>query len=107
MYTRDFTDSDTEIKIPPSYCGSTFQCEESLHKECAEEAFSENHGAGSLGGISKLIPSSLLNLKSFSVFKNGFGTEEILILALAAFLLFSKDGDKECAIILLLVLFLN
>ena len=35
------------------------------------------------------------------------GLEEILILATAAFLLFSKDGDKECAAMLLLILFLG
>ena len=34
------------------------------------------------------------------------GTEEILILIAAAYLLFSKDGDKECAIILILLLFI-
>ena len=35
------------------------------------------------------------------------GTEEILIIATAAFLFFSKDGDKECAILLLLLLLLS
>lgn len=42
--------------------------------------------------------------------KNGFsdiGTEEILIVAVAIFLLFSKSGDKECAIMLLLLLFVK
>ena len=46
------------------------------------------------------------DFKKLSFFKKGFGTEEILILGIAAFLLFSKDGDKESAIILLLSLFL-
>lgn len=35
------------------------------------------------------------------------GTEEILILATAAFLFFSKSGDRECALILLLLLFIG
>ena len=35
------------------------------------------------------------------------GTEELLIAATALFLLFSKDGDRECGIILLLLLFVN
>lgn len=35
------------------------------------------------------------------------GTEEILILIAAAYLLFSKDGDRECAIILILLLFVT
>jgi hypothetical protein len=35
------------------------------------------------------------------------GTEEILIAGLALFLFFSKDGDKECAVLLLLLLFIR
>ena len=35
------------------------------------------------------------------------GTEEILILVAAAYLFFSKDGDKECALILILILFVT
>ena len=33
-----------------------------------------------------------------------FGMEEVLIIAVAVFLLLSKDGDKECAVMLLLLL---
>ena len=35
------------------------------------------------------------------------GTEEILIAGLALFLFFSKDGDRECAMLLLLLLFIH
>ena len=35
------------------------------------------------------------------------GTEEILIIGLAIFLFLSRDGDKECAILLLLLLFIR
>lgn len=35
------------------------------------------------------------------------GTEELLIIGAALFLLLSKDGDKECALILLLLLLVN
>ena len=35
------------------------------------------------------------------------GTEEILIIAAAIFLFLSKDGDNECAIMLLLLLLIN
>ena len=48
---------------------------------------------GLLGGLNLKMPK--------------IGTEEILILATAAFLFFSKDGDKESAIILLLLLLIN
>lgn len=37
---------------------------------------------------------------------SGFGVEEILIIATAAFLFFTKGGDRECAIMLLLLLFI-
>ncbi len=36
-----------------------------------------------------------------------FGTEELLIIGVALFLLISKDGDKECAFILLFLLFVK
>jgi len=49
-------------------------------------------------------------LDNLPFIKNGkfdIGTEEILIVAVALFLLFSKSGDKECAIMLLLLLFVK
>lgn len=36
-----------------------------------------------------------------------FGMEELLIIGIALFLLLSKDGDKECAFILLFLLFVK
>ncbi len=36
-----------------------------------------------------------------------FGIEELLIIGIALFLLFTKDGDKECAIMLLLLIFVG
>lgn len=38
---------------------------------------------------------------------SSIGIEEILIIAVAAFLFFSKDGDNECAILLILLLFVK
>ena len=35
------------------------------------------------------------------------GTEEILIIGLALFLFLSRDGDKECAILLALLLLIH
>ena len=39
-------------------------------------------------------------------FKN-FGYEDILLIGLALLLFFSKSGDKECALIILALLFIN
>jgi hypothetical protein len=38
---------------------------------------------------------------------NKIGTEEILIIGLALFLFLSREGDKECAILLILLLFIH
>ena len=59
------------------------------------ERFTQNGFLGKrLGG--------LIRLNNFKL-----GSEEILIAAIALFLLFSKDGDIECALMLLLLLFIN
>ena len=116
MYTRPYDDK-RDIFIPESYNGTAFRedrrseeppptreasanpNENCLHNEEAEPAgsfFSKITTGNFLGNIFKNDKFSLQNI----------GTEEILIIATAAFLLFSKNGDKECAIMLLLVLFL-
>jgi hypothetical protein len=46
-----------------------------------------------------------INIRMPSLDKIGF--EEILIIAIAAFLFFSADGDRECALILLALLLIN
>ena len=100
MYTRDFGPAS----VPESYSGNLFseEREAPVHNEPKEESES----CGVFGGLRSFWGNSF-NLKNLSVFKNGFGTEELLIIGIAAFLFFSKDGDKECAIILLLTLFLS
>ncbi len=101
MYTRDF--GTEEVKnVPDSYCGNLFkeECDEPLHSEKMEEK-------GGTVSVFRSLFGKGFDLRGLSLFKHGFGTEEILIIGIAAFLLFSKDGDKECAIILLLSLFLS
>lgn len=123
MYTRSY-DNNLGIVIPESYNGTTFReepkvdesiggCTSAEEARCAENsedihsdksAKSEPVGAF----ISRIIPKGFLGnfLKNDNFGLQKIGTEEILIIATAAFLLFSKDGDKECAIMLLLLLFL-
>ena len=63
--------------------------------------------SGFLGDFMNRMPFGSL-LKKGNFLKNtfsDFGTEELLIIGLALFLLLSKDGDKECALILLFLLF--
>ena len=127
MYSREiYRDrSDEVISIPQNYSGSTFQKEESPPKDNGvqenaaeqrgnaadtEQASAEPKGAGMLGGLGRLLEGG-------RVFKGGFlnglsdtvkhiGTEEILLIALALFLFLSKDGDKECALMLVLLVFI-
>lgn len=109
MYTRDFTPESKPIHIPDKYCGTAFDEENDgkLHNEPTPENEEKAEPAGLFSGISRLFPTKLFDGK-LPFLKGGkvsFGTEEILILAIAAFLFFSKDGDRECAIILFLLLF--
>ncbi len=60
-------------------------------------------GKGSLGNVFGGIKLPFIG----SIKMPKIGTEELLILAAAAYLFFSKDGDKECAIILILLLFVT
>ncbi len=102
MYTRDFAAEESRKNVPDAYCGNLFSDEKELplHNE------SESEEKSSQASIFHSILGKSFDLRNLSFFKKGFGTEEILIIGIAAFLLFSKGGDKECAIILLLSLFL-
>lgn len=67
---------------------------------------------GILSGIGDIFPLKGLfsGVSGFHLDKLGLskiGMEEILIVGLALFLFFSKDGDKECAILLALLLLIN
>lgn len=125
MYTRSY-DEKLGIVIPESYGGTLLREDETHQKdndytdESATQANSnpwENERVHTENAEKSEQTFSLLSALPFrnffsDIFKNGkfslqkIGTEEILIIATAAFLLFSKNGDKECAIMLLLLLFL-
>ena len=124
MYTRSYSNETEDIIIPDKYGGTSF-----YH---AQEETGDNRTAGTKNPWEETnihtsenekdeesIESSTTPTKGYlggflsRFFKNDnfslqkIGTEEILIIAAAAFLLFSKEGDKECAIMLLLLLFLG
>ena len=64
---------------------------------------------GILGGLMKNLPFGSLPFKLNFMGSDGFklGYEEILIIAIALFLIFSKGGDKECGIALLALIFIT
>ena len=137
MYTRSYYSDDGGISIPQNYDGNlTFDSKSEdtptvgipkttaqetkispqfEPKREADEPITAEEAAAEPQKIMptlkdglfpfKLLPGglkSLLNFESFHI-----GTEELLIIAVALFLFFSKGGDKECSLILLLLLLIN
>ena len=125
MYARAYNSDTHGIVIPDSY-GGTALYEPAEKTEAAEEESSEvsmnpweeEVHTESENAASEEPKSSIFSKLPFldflpNIFKTDtfglqkIGLEEILILATAAFLLFSREGDKECAILLIVLLFLK
>ena len=110
MYSRSYYTEEEKLIPPVNYDGNAFSAEENQVQPEAQEV-------GADIGVAKRenVSSPIFTLPFLSgIFGDGapsflskIGTEEILIIAAAAFLLFNKNGDKECAIILLILLFIN
>ena len=128
MYTRPYSDDKSAIVIPESYGGTLFKEDiretkpeddtcahrserssnpsedntgEKVHKnEESTETFSFLSGRRLPNFVTQFFKNSTFSLRKI-------GTEEVLIIATAAFLFFAKEGDKECAIMLLFLLFLG
>lgn len=115
MYSRTYPDDNTPAFIPESYGGTALGNNRENYiedkEEKTEEAYEETSAKGKDGFLSfGSLPSFLTNLfpsfRGGKLFKN-FGTEELLIIGAALLLFFSKEGDKECAILLILLLFVG
>lgn len=105
MYTRSYPEED-KIAIPEGYGGNAFREDIQEKEERREDGRDDSVSVGSF--LDKLLPSSLGNLFSGNLFKNfRLGWEELLILGVAALLFFSREGDKECALMLLLLIFIS
>lgn len=122
MYTRAYFPEEEKIKVPENYVGNAFGSEEINAKKSdtppivaepvssdAEEATMKHSDSSFGGGLRNFSFSRLFD--GLDIFKGGafknIGTEEILIIGIALFLLFSQGGDKECAIMLFLLLFIK
>ncbi len=117
MYTRNYFEGG-EGGMPRGYDGVALRSEpvtevedipqrEIMREETAEvsarprgESFGGKSGGGILGGLFNSLHLSLPSLDKI-------GYEELLIIGIAAFLFFSSDGDKECALLLLALLLIN
>ncbi len=101
MYTRSYPEDEIRV-VPEGYAGNAFKDEIEEKEDKNEESVS----AGSF--LDKLLPSSLGKLFSGNPLKSfRLGWEELLILGVAALLFFSRNGDKECALMLLLLVFIT
>lgn len=120
MYTRPYSDERHGIVIPDSYGGTALADSLSAdsedrgknpweNAESTQQTVEENEESEEA-----FAPTSKIQMPSFlsNIFKNSnlslqkLGKEEILILTAAAFLFFSKEGDRQLALMLLLLLFL-
>ena len=109
IYTRDFPEREcaVEVNVPEHYSGTAFADSEPPGEEFDVHNKTEPTGGflASVPFLGKFFPRGIFGTQINSSFK--FGTEELLIIAVAAFLFFSKDGDRECALILLALLFIS
>lgn len=116
MYSRSFyPDQNERLSIPENYDGTAL-IESQQHNsedlsevsvntaDSAEVSANTTANLGKASLLSSLFGSTGLN---FGLKMPKIGVEEILIIATAAFLFFSKDGDRECAIMLALLLLIN
>ena len=136
MYTRSYYPEQEKLTVPEKYDGYAFSEEknesvateenesqeskaplrapwdeekEETQEKIAQPVSSAPKHDSSFGGFINKIPF-LKSLAKSDTFKNGlsdFGTEELLIIGIAIFLLLSKSGDKECSLMLLFLLFIK
>lgn len=126
MYSRSYYQDEERITPPENYDGTSLIKEEianeelesvsgvgnfgmslSTHEERGEKGKARSSD-GILAGLTNLpFLSGILGRGESTLKMPKIGSEEILILFAAAFLFFSKNGDKETALILLILLLIN
>ena len=117
MYTRSFYGEDsTQINIPDNYNGTALregndneftQGEQFQPEEKNEPTMSEAKRDDGFLGIFKNLPFGRL-FEGNGIFRKNMkiGTEELILIGVAALLFFGKNGDKDCALWLFLLLFI-
>ena len=125
MYSRSYyPEAQDRMSLPDNYDGTAFMEQKGFDSDnIAEISFNDkneeqtdeqviatggraSNGIGSIPILSGLFDKRGL-LGGLGLSMPQIGTEEILILTTAAFLFFSKNGDRECALLLLLLIFIN
>ena len=117
MYSRSYTDG--EIIIPEKYAGTALEEIEkekennTKKSECEAVHMSESpcdeikKDKINLSSITDIMKCFFGRNNEDENFLSGIGFEELLILGMALYLFFSTNSDKECALILLALLFVK
>lgn len=115
MYTRSYDPDNERTGLPEGYSGNAMRDRDEPRDdepkvnpwEKRENDERESEPVGLFGNLfpiqdtfARLFERTKLSLKNI-------GFEEILILICAGYLLFSREGDKECAIMLAALLFIS
>ena len=113
MYTRSY--GGERSALPENYDGTAFtrpepeeytECREARTVQTSGGACSVSHRGGT-SGLSRIpIIGDLLGGGAGGLLSS-IGTEELLIIGIALFLLLSGDGDTECALMLIFLLFIR
>ena len=125
MYSRSYYPDTDRMSLPENYDGTAFmeRTVSEANEESVEPSINDNTDTQVFKATEEQRHTQKSSFESIPMLSGIFGkggifgglglhmpnigTEEILILATAAFLFFSKSGDRECALILLLLLFIN
>ena len=136
MYSRSYNGEEARVAIPENYDGTAFsKIENEVHTRpiiptVSEPKFSRGDAFPPLEDKEKkdvpcgecteeerkkpsflqripFVKSKDGKIEGVRLFDFKMGCEELLIIGVALFLLFSKEGDVECAIMLLLLLFIS
>ncbi len=134
MYSRNYYSDEGSIKIPDNYDGTSLlennvkeekpqlsrveipkadtKISPKDEKEEEHEVFLHNEQKTTYQKDRGFDLASILRGFNFKDIHIGtlipkIGTEELLLIALAAFLFLSKCGDKECAILIFLLIFIG
>ena len=113
MYTRSY--ADNEISIPEKYGGTVLEdIEKARGGENYSNEFEENAKREPSSVTDLPILRDILNWVGISGGKTGIeglipkiGYEEMLIIGLATLLFFCSNPDRECAMILLALIFIK
>ena len=128
MYQRKYYKEDAAVKVPENYSGMAIETEEYIDEADVTAAGCDTptHAVPmppsmpqtrlhSVPDRSECAPRPHAGLyesvegfcRRIGLHMPAFNREDILLIGVALVLFFSKDGDKECAIMLIALLFLS